>query len=187
MGKSREVTREQHAKGEASARGGKERESRKNHATCKKQDLQARLLDWLHVLYRSFSVFGANPNNIILADSSVPVSSVLSDTACLTFLSKLIQNIQHHTPPYITIHPFTSPYTPIQHHIPLYNTIYPYTTPYTPIHHHTPLYIAIYPNTTPYTHIQHHILLYITIHPYTSPYTSIYHHTSLYITIHPHT
>ena len=88
MGKSREVTREQHAKGEASARGGKERESRKNQATCKKQDLRARLLDWLQVLYRSFSVFGANPNNIILADSSVPVSSVLSDTAW-NFLVKI--------------------------------------------------------------------------------------------------
>ena len=88
LGKSREVTREQHAKGEASARGGKERESRKNHATCKKQDLRARLLDWLQVLYRSFSVFGANPNNIILADSSAPVSSVLSDTAW-NFLVKI--------------------------------------------------------------------------------------------------
>ena len=40
------------------------------------------------MLYRSFSVFGANPNNIILADSSVPVSSVLSDTAW-NFLVKI--------------------------------------------------------------------------------------------------
>ena len=87
--------------------------------------------------------------HIILLYHNIP-GSITIHPFILTSIHHHIP-IHHHTSLYITIHPYTYPYTSIHHHsslhipiYPLYNTIYPYTSPYTPIHYHTPLYNTIH-------------------------------------------